>query len=614
MLPPSPPQHYLSRGQSGTGLSMLSRDPPAVSSNRSGSSSMSISSMLGSDTERPSRESIGTSLFSRPSASSAPYAGASSPSIAGAMSPSTAAARPSSLEYPLFQRSQTPEKNFATKTQPARPYRSTSGGTHPVEVAKYGSSRLTSSTPYSEKPHAKQLSPQVPNVDSPFHERQRLGLGGSTVRPSSQPQHVEPAARPPAYSSLSRSALALSDGPAGPAQNPAHRSHSFLSLDNQQSRFTGVYNDRPAPELASRDLDKFGAPEPDSQKASRFPPLFGSLYGDKDSIDRQSTAPVTWEPSRSQPPSPETKRYASVESTSGFGFGAIQSYTKSLGSQLGSSRPSTGSVPPRMNQPSPPPREQSISSKLQPQNRLFPMTTIPPTTTTTTATTAAAAASTTTTTTTTSTTAPAATSTITTTAAAAAATAAVTAPPTTTTSASFSTGQQHSVSGLSVTTSVVASDEQRRKGSEELAQHRSFLGVGMDVKRGGRASPLPQAVQGAQARVIGPSGESGRVFSGIGSGVGGVTVSTGAGSGPTSTASLTASPFKRDSFTGRIANQEVAEDVKIARPDSTTGKRSRKAIGDEEMQADTDNASDSRPGLLSRGAKRGRHTHHHHHQ
>lgn len=54
---------------------------------------------------------------------------------------------------------------------------------------------------------------------------------------------------------------------------------------------------------------------------------------------------------------------------------------------------------------------------------------------------------------------------------------------------------------------------------------RSLLSV-QDNRRGGRVSPIPQAVQGAQVQQPGPAGEPGiksefgRVFQGIGSGVG----------------------------------------------------------------------------------------------
>lgn len=72
-----------------------------------------------------------------------------------------------------------------------------------------------------------------------------------------------------------------------------------------------------------------------------------------------------------------------------------------------------------------------------------------------------------------------------------------------------------------------------REGDEHPLQ-RAFLGVASDISRkNGRSSPLPQAVQGAQPRHIGPGAEPGvksefgRMFSGLGSGVGSNTPTAG---------------------------------------------------------------------------------------
>jgi hypothetical protein len=68
----------------------------------------------------------------------------------------------------------------------------------------------------------------------------------------------------------------------------------------------------------------------------------------------------------------------------------------------------------------------------------------------------------------------------------------------------------------------------RRASGEEMQRSRSFLGMGSESYRRGRASPLPQAVKGAQAQPAGPGGrdpgvksEFGRIFQGLGSGLGG---------------------------------------------------------------------------------------------
>lgn len=546
MPPPSPPPpHFLSRGQPASAPqpspSFLSREHPTNPAHRPGSS-MSISSMLGSDTDRPPRDP-GPSLFSRPPASSALFGGAPTPPAPTAISPSTAPARPTSLDYPLFRRSQTPEKSFS-KNQPGRVYRSSSGGVLQVPLAEQvkfgGLPRAQHPSQYSEK-----QSPRISSsAEVPYNESRRLSLNGPIVRPNSQPQHIDPSMRTPGYSPLSRPAQGLSEGPLGTLQ----RSGSFMGLETQQSRFNALFADRQAEEQAQRERERALARESDL-KPPHAQLRFGSHYAERDAPDRLSTA-AAWELGRSQPPSPESKRFPVTESSSGFGFGAIQSYTKSLGSQLGASRQPPLSIHARQGQPTPPPTEQPYVSKHQSHPRLFSTTSAP------------------------------------------------------------TVGQPPSFS-------LPASDEQRRKGSDELLQHRSLLGVGIDGKRGGRASPLPQAVQGAQAQIIGPAGESsiknelGRVFSGIGSGVGGVTA-TATGSGPTTP--MAASPFKRDSVAGRSTNSDATttDDSKIARPASTMGKRQRKSR-DDDSQLEGENAVEPRSGTAARG-RRGRHVHHHHHQ
>jgi hypothetical protein len=67
----------------------------------------------------------------------------------------------------------------------------------------------------------------------------------------------------------------------------------------------------------------------------------------------------------------------------------------------------------------------------------------------------------------------------------------------------------------------------RRQSGEEMQPSRSFLGINSDPNKRGRASPLPQAVKGAQAQYVGPGSdpgiksEFGRIFQGLGSGLGG---------------------------------------------------------------------------------------------
>ena len=127
-------------------------------------------------------------------------------------------------------------------------------------------------------------------------------------------------------------------------------------------------------------------------------------------------------------------------------------------------------------------------------------------------------------------------------------------------------------------------EDQNRKGSDELSQHRLLLSIAGDAKRG-RFSPLPQAVQGAQAQSLGPDkivkteSGSGRVFSGIGSGI--PTPSA----APASTApGLSASPFRRDEGTPRLSEENL---MKVSRSTPGIGKRARK-LKDEEGRASSE--------------------------
>ena len=137
-------------------------------------------------------------------------------------------------------------------------------------------------------------------------------------------------------------------------------------------------------------------------------------------------------------------------------------------------------------------------------------------------------------------------------------------------------------------------------------------------KRGGRVSPLPQAVQGAQRQSMTPASDPGiksefaRMFSGIGSGVGsGMPRPALADSGPSS-------PFTHRSPTRvweaerplPLAGRSSLVELNKPRVASRGGRRSRKTRY-EEVKTD-DNNVDSLGIPSTRGMKRGRHTHHHH--
>ncbi|KAL2698222.1 hypothetical protein AAEP93_010932 [Penicillium crustosum] len=547
MPPPSPPHTYSSRAQSThtPGGSLVSRDLPGGQAHRPGSS-MSISAMLGSDGDRAAREPGRESapFFSRPPASSI-FGNTPLSSSSAAMSPPTAPARPSPLDNNFFRRSHTPEKPFSKPPGP-RAYRSGSGGgsSQGGEQSVFGGLTRSSLSQYPEKPHSTHPSPRISTAEPPYTEPRRMSLNGPITRPSSQPPHADAPTRPPGYSPISQPGGAA-DRPFESGPRPA--SGSYGSQDPQHGRFTNIFGERRSEDTAQRERDRAPTQGSDAKLNQPGSYRYGSHYGERDPHDRHQGS-STWDHGRSHPPSPESKRFPAPEHGSGFGFGAIQSYTKSLGSQPGGNRQPQVSLQSRNSQPTPPPpHDPYLRHQAQP-SRIGSTPVI-------TASTAAAS------------------------------------------------------SGL-----AALADEGRRKGSDELLHHRSLLTVGVDGKRGGRASPLPQAVQGAQAPYIGPAGEPaiknelGRVFSGIGSGVGGVTAATG-GSGPSTP--LGTSPFKRDSLTGRSMNGEGTDEAsKLTRPSSAAGKRLRKSRDEEQMEIE---ANDARGLLSARNARRSRHAHHHHH-
>ncbi|KAG9779067.1 hypothetical protein KCU88_g4080, partial [Aureobasidium melanogenum] len=136
--------------------------------------------------------------------------------------------------------------------------------------------------------------------------------------------------------------------------------------------------------------------------------------------------------------------------------------------------------------------------------------------------------------------------------------------------------------------SQTALDDQLRKGSDELSQHRAILGLANESKRG-RYSPLPQAVQGAQAQTPQPDAgiktEHGRVFSGIGSGLGSAQTPT--------PQPASATPSKRDEGGSRLSEENL---MKMSRSTSGITKRNRKNF-DEDVRAESDMGDIKKTGL-----------------
>lgn len=157
-------------------------------------------------------------------------------------------------------------------------------------------------------------------------------------------------------------------------------------------------------------------------------------------------------------------------------------------------------------------------------------------------------------------------------------------------------------------------DSPRNRTMEEMGaphQHqRNLLGI-QEINRKGRISPLPQAVQGAQPQIAGPAGEPGiksefgRMFSGIGSGVGTLSSPVPAGAqvayGPSGL-------LRRDEMDGMPEDSPV----ETAKP----GRGKRRKLKDEEVRDDEGSTGRLTPvGGRAKKSKGHAHQHaHHHHQ
>ena len=162
--------------------------------------------------------------------------------------------------------------------------------------------------------------------------------------------------------------------------------------------------------------------------------------------------------------------------------------------------------------------------------------------------------------------------------------------------------------------------DRQTKTGEDIQHQRSSLSLFVDnSKRGGRISPLPQAVQGAQGQTSGPASDPGiknefaRMFSGIGSGVGSAMPNAGpAGSGASTpfapSPTRNHEPELRTSINGRGEFPELSK----SRAGSRGGRKVRRAI--EEGTRLGSESGDGRGAALNdlRSAKRIKHSHYQH--
>lgn len=137
-------------------------------------------------------------------------------------------------------------------------------------------------------------------------------------------------------------------------------------------------------------------------------------------------------------------------------------------------------------------------------------------------------------------------------------------------------------------------------------------------------SPLPQAVQGAQSQLNGPGegpgikSEFGRMFSGIGSGVGAMAVGASSPNVNSSQAlSTTPTPLLRHEASDAIAisASKIGDELKAIRSVSRGGRKARKSKQQEEVKVDSESGDGrSTPGAVGgRGTKRNKPSGHHHH-
>ncbi len=141
-------------------------------------------------------------------------------------------------------------------------------------------------------------------------------------------------------------------------------------------------------------------------------------------------------------------------------------------------------------------------------------------------------------------------------------------------------------------------------------QRNSLLAI-QEINRKGRISPLPQAVQGAQPQLAGPAGEPGiksefgRMFAGIGTGVGNMLspVPTGAQL-PYNAGGL----MRREDSDGAPPEPLILGDAPKGR-DSARGKR--RKLKEEDVRGDEESGGRQTP-VGGRAKKAKTHSHHHH--
>lgn len=514
MLPPSPQTYhprypYPPTIANGNLAHNMNRDLPPPQHRPS--SSMSISSMLGSEPDRPPRDHNPAST----SNASSSYHSKPSHTLSD-MSPPQQVAKPTPGDYAYKPRSRTPDRMGISNLLGSRPHRSGSGsimqGSRSFDDPARGSSGAVFShfgEPF-QQPSGQEQARRT--EEAPDHVR-RTSISGILQRPSSQPQpqahssHLGPRLQPVNHPQPSR--------PPWPGHSGNQSSLSFNASPPQS-------HDVSRAPSQGNDLQN-GQSGPSSNSTIQYdirPPGFNHGQQQSPNQDRDTQPRASpWEQRSSNSTSPDARRQM-VGPTQYKPFGGLPN------GQIHSTNPT-----PQENQhPTSAPMSRQDSSHSHAERSIFGEKLDK------------------------------------------------------SRSRLFSPFAGSHISH-SVPPGSAPPEELSRKGSDELSQHRALLGLAAEGKKGGRYSPLPQAVQGAQAQSIGPEvgikTEHGRIFSGLGSGVG--TSSASPAQGP---AGLAASPFKRDDNGTRLLNEDNL--MRLSRSTSGFGKRARK-MKEEDGRAASEN-------------------------
>ncbi|KAI9733602.1 MAG: hypothetical protein M1834_003204 [Cirrosporium novae-zelandiae] len=558
MLPPSSPRQYQSTHSSSSYGARISqpppppppystpRDLPSLSSiHRPGSSmstsSMPISSMLGSEPERPPRESIPT-LPQRPASKNGP-APTPSPPISSNLSPYMSW-RSGSTEHPGLKRAHTPERPYVTESQPQKHFptfsRESPSSSLPRDIPRSSDTLHNTRSPHMQSPFP-YSTPRTSNppIDHPMEHPSlfpRSTPATPSQRPSSQPSGNTTSVRPSTTSAWQRPA-SLSEVMNNPTDGFAsvHTRPNFVVDHDPQSR----------PINGEIQRDSFG--DQGQERNHKFSPTSGifqrNLQPKRDSADSAKTEVnhMAQEPSAGAKSPPLQQRTISHASGNTFN----NQPTPSI-SPFGFGPPAIGNHP--FGRP-------SLSTGQQPSTQVTPGPTDNKT--------------------------------------------------------NGSSGSEHSQSGS-------APPRKEVDDSHQTQHHRALLGIVSESQRG-RVSPLPQAVQGAQGPTHGPTpepgikSEFGRMFIGLGTGVGSTMVTAGPISSGTQGTPPTSAAKGEDSDHRQLGLDSRAFEAQTSRSNSRAGRQNAKRKDDDDKFGNESTDGRSTPAGSVRGGRRSRYAPHHHH-